>query len=91
MGGMVVLSYVMYGITQNRNDPRAATRFTGSESDMTFMFGIFGLVFFFGLTAFVAGLWQIIFGRRNVWLIWIMLGLGAIFFIIGTVLQSLDR
>lgn len=88
MGGMAVLSWVMYGVIQN-SDSRASTRFTGSESDMMFMFGIFALIFFIGLTAFSAGLWQIIFGRRNLWLVWAMLGLGGIFFILGTAVRYL--
>jgi hypothetical protein len=90
MAGMAVLSYIMYGVIQNSDDPRATTRFTGSESDSTFMFGIFALVFFFGFTAFVAGLWQVIFGKRNLWLVWIMLGLGAIFVFIGSVVHGLS-
>ena len=89
MGGMAVLSYVMYGVIQGSSDPRASTKFTGSESDMMFMFAVFALVFFIGLTAFAAGLWQIIFGRRNLILVWIMLGLGGIFIIVGAVVRYL--
>jgi len=54
------------------------------------MFGIFALVFFFGFTAFVAGLWQVIFGKRNLWLVWIMLGWGAILVFIGSAVQGLS-
>ena len=90
MGGMAVLSWVMYGVIQGGSDPKASTRFTGSESDMMFMFGIFALVFFFGLTSFVAGLWQVIFGKRNLILVWIMLGLGGIFMLAGAVVRYLD-
>ena len=90
MGGMAVLSWIMYGVIQGSSDPRASTRFTGSESDMMFMFGIFALVFFFGLTSFVAGLWQVIFGKRNLILVWIMLGLGGIFMLAGAVVRYLD-
>ncbi|MEO5859274.1 MAG: hypothetical protein ABIR33_10030 [Pyrinomonadaceae bacterium] len=86
MGGMAVLSWVMYGVIHN-NDPRASTRFTGSESDIVFMFGIFALVFFIGLTSLVAGLWQMVFGKRNLILVWIMLGLGAVFLLIGTAVK----
>lgn len=89
MGGMAVLSWMMYGVIQSSSDPRASTRFTGSESDMMFMFGIFALVFFIGLTAFLAGVWQLIFGKRNLWLVWIILGLGGIFFVIGTAVRYL--
>ncbi len=89
MGGMAVLSWVMYGVINN-NDPRAGTRFTGSESDMMFMFAVFALVFFIGLTAFTAGLWQVVFGRRNLILVWIMLALGGIFFIVGTAVRYMQ-
>ena len=89
MGGMAVLSWIMYGVIQGSSDPRASTKFTGSESDMMFMFGIFGLVFFIGLTAFAAGLWQIIFGKRNIWLVWIMAALGGIFILIGAAVRYL--
>lgn len=89
MAGMTVLSVVMAGVIANSNDPKATTRFTGSESDMVFMFSVFGLVFFFGLAAVSAGLWQLIFGRRNLLFIWVMLGLGIVFFIIGNIVDAL--
>src|SRR5690349_8966120 len=89
MAGMAVLSWVMYGVINN-NDPRASTKFTGTENDMMFMFAIFGLVFFIGFTSLVAGLWQVIFGKRNLILVWIMLALGGIFFIVGTIVRGLD-
>ena len=89
MVGMAVLSWIMYGIVNN-NDPRASTKFTGTESDMMFIFGIFALVFFFGFVAFVAGLWQVVVGKRNLILVWIMLGLGGIFFFVGTVVKYLN-
>ncbi|MDI1241550.1 MAG: hypothetical protein PSX80_06480 [bacterium] len=89
MGGMAVLSWVMYGVISN-NDPRASTKFTGSDSDMMFMFAVFALVFFIGLTAFTAGLWQVIFGRRNLILVWTMLALGGIFFLVGTAVRYMQ-
>lgn len=89
MAGMAVLSWVMYGVITN-TDPRASTKFTGGESDILFMFGIFALVFFIGLTAFVAGLWQVVFGKRNLILVWIMLGLGGIFFLVGTAVKYMN-
>jgi hypothetical protein len=88
MAGMAVLSWVIYGTVTN-TDPRASTKFTGDESDIVFMFAIFALVFFIGLTAFVAGLWQVVFGKRNLILVWIMMGLGGIFFIVGTIVKYL--
>jgi hypothetical protein len=54
------------------------------------MFAVFALVFFIGLTAFTAGLWQVVFGRRNLILVWIMLGLGGIFFILGIAVRYMQ-
>jgi hypothetical protein len=74
----------------NSDGPGTGSRFTGTRSDMLFMYGVFGLVLVFGLTSLVAGLWQLIFGKRNMMLVWIMLSLGAIFFFIGMAVQYLN-
>jgi hypothetical protein len=50
---------------------------------MLMMFGVFGLVTLFGVVALVTGLWQLIFGKRNKLLTWVVLGLGAVFVIGG--------
>lgn len=69
LAGMAVFAFLMFGVIQNSDNPGSTTRFTGSESAMMFIFGILALVFFFGLVAFAAGSWQLIFGRRNLILV----------------------
>lgn len=67
-----------------------SVRFRGSDSDMMFMVSVFGVVFLFGLTALIAGLWQVVFGRRNKVIIWLMLGLGGLFFLAGQMVAFMD-
>lgn len=52
-----------------------ASQFKGSEATLIFIFGIFGVILAFGLSALTAGVWQVIFGRANARLIYILLTL----------------
>ena len=56
---------------------------------MVFMFSVFALVLSIGFASLAGGVWQIAFGRANKILSYLILGLGAIFFIIGTIVKSL--
>lgn len=50
----------------------SGTRFTGSEGQKMFILGIFAVMIAFGLSVLAAGLWQVVFGRANGRLIYIM-------------------
>jgi len=63
-------------------------RFDGTETQMLFIFGILGLVFAVGVAFAIAGIWQVIFGRRNMIIIWISLALVVITFAVGGILQA---
>lgn len=69
--------------------PGVTSRFSGTTGDMVFMFSVFALVLSIGFASLAGGIWQIAFGRANKVLSYLILGLGAIFFIIGTVIKSL--
>ena len=51
------------------------SRFTGTAGQALMIFGLFGLVIFFGLTSMVSGLYQAKTGRRNRLIFVLMLGL----------------
>ena len=65
-GGLI---YFLAPIDNNSS----GTRFTGSEAQKIFILGIFGVILAFGLSVLVAGLWQVIFGRPNRHLIYVLL------------------
>ena len=44
-------------------------RFSGTRDTGLLILGLFGLVMAFGFTSTVSGLWQIITGRRNKWIV----------------------
>lgn len=50
------------------------SEFEGGEPVQIFLFGIFGVILSFGLSVTAAGLWQVIFGRANQKLIYLLLG-----------------
>jgi magnesium-transporting ATPase (P-type) len=65
------------------DDPGATTRFTGTASDATFAYGVFGVVLALGLTFVLAGVWQIVYGRRNKKIVFVALALVAVFYALG--------
>lgn len=65
-GGLI---YALAPIDNNSS----RTRFTGSEARKIFILGIIGVILAFGLSVLAAGLWQVIFGRANRRLIYILL------------------
>ncbi|HLA94669.1 MAG TPA: hypothetical protein VK612_03025 [Pyrinomonadaceae bacterium] len=92
LGGMLIagMSFLIVwamNLIASSDKPGISARFNGTKSDMLFMFGVFGLVLVFGLASLVAGLWQLIFGRRNKLLVWVIVGLGVVFILIGTGVQ----
>lgn len=62
------------------------SRFTGTQQEKLVIFGLFGVIIFFGFGAFVTGLGQVITGRRNKALAWAVVAIGiAIFAAAGAV------
>jgi len=51
------------------------------------IFALFGLVIMFGFTSIAGGLWQIVFGKRNKALKYIILALAFALLLIGSVVQ----
>jgi len=52
---------------------RADSTFKGGEAMSIFILGIFGVILALGLAVLITGLWQVIFGRVNRRLIYILL------------------
>ena len=86
IGGITV---VVTGIVLQSDDPTASSRFTGGPGMLIFMYGIFAVVFMFGLTGLAAGIFQIKHGRRNLKLVRVILVLAGIFLAVGTLVRVL--
>ncbi|HEX8738012.1 MAG TPA: hypothetical protein VF721_21950 [Pyrinomonadaceae bacterium] len=78
---MAFVGLFMYGALMQTN----GSRFNGSEKELLFAVGIIGLTFVVGISFALAGLWQIIFGRRNTFIVWISIGLVIVLFVIGKI------
>lgn len=70
-------------------DPSGPTRFTPGGETKIFIFGLFGLIGAFGLSVSITGLWQVISGRPNYRLVWILLVLMSLLFAIAMAGRSI--
>lgn len=84
---MAFVAAFIYGVLAQTD----ARRFNGSETELLFAVGIIGLTFVVGLSFALAGIWQIIFGRRNTIIVWVSLGLVIVLFVIGRIFVVMTR
>lgn len=79
-GGLLLLMswLAVWMLNENSNN-----HFHGDKSDAAFIIFVFGLVAAIGFGTFGAGLWQIVFGKRNKLLMYGMIVLGIAFVAAG--------
>lgn len=66
--------------------------FTGTPEQALLILGLFGIVMIFGITCIGSGLWQIVTGRRSIWIVVITLSLTFLLIVAGSaVMRALDR
>lgn len=82
VGLMSWLSFWIYNAITRSGEPGQGT-FRGGPEVIAFIIVVFGLVLTFGLFAIITGLWQIIYGKRNKVLTFIVMILGIAFIGIG--------
>ena len=79
------MGYIAFWMVNLLNNPSSTGgKFNGTREQLLMIFAIFGLVIVFGMIAFLTGLWQLIFGRRNKIFVWGVAGLGFLLFVVGS-------
>ncbi len=68
----------------------SSTRFTGDAQDALLIFAILGAVLSLSLSFVVAGIWQIIYGRRNKLIIIGVFALAAVVYTLGMFIRWRD-
>jgi hypothetical protein len=86
MGG---LGIVLGGLIAGSSKAGEGPRFTGGPEDLALIAAIFGLVISFGLAAVAGGLWQIIFGKRNIIIMVVMFLFAGLLLVIGSFVRVL--
>jgi hypothetical protein len=84
---MALVAVYAYGAVMGMN----GRSFSGTKTDLMFAAGIIGLTFVVGVSFALAGLWQIIFGRRNTFIVWISIGLAIALFVIGQIFVAMSK
>ena len=89
LGGFiaVMMAAIIFFVFNIASGNAQGQRFTGDEMQLLFVLGILGLTLAVGVSFMIAGLWQVIFGRRNKIIVWICLALVFITFALGGILQ----
>ncbi len=67
-----------------------ASKVRGEEAKVMLALGVVLATLGIGISFAVAGLWQIIFGKRNKWIVWISLALVVVTFIVGRIFMMLS-
>ena len=78
--GDALLAFMIW-LASRMYDAAAASKFTGDSQDELFIVFVFGLAMSVCLSAIAAGVWQIIFGKRNklfALAVLLLLGLGFV-------------
>jgi uncharacterized paraquat-inducible protein A len=65
-----------------------ASKLRGDEDKMMLALGIVGLTFAVGVAFIAAGVWQIIFGKRNGLIVWIALIMVGVLLVVGKIFTS---
>lgn len=88
-GGLFI--FLGFVFTQ-AGQPGSNVKLSGQANDgaiFLLVFGIFALLIALGLTAITAGAWQIFFGRRSKFLVYMFLGLVVVTFAVGSIARFL--
>ena len=81
------MSAIMWWMNKAMNNPSSTTKFTGTADKKMITFLILGAVAAFGFSALIAGTYQLLTGKRNKKLIWLMLGLWIVLMIMVWAVQ----
>lgn len=81
MLGVMVLMFGIFAQTP-------ASKIRGEEDKVFWAIGIVGLTFGVGVSFAIAGLWQIIFGKRNKYIVWISVALVVFLLVAGSIFRT---
>ena len=81
LGGLLVvfMSYLtMWAIDAANPQAPGGASFTGSDDQLNLILGLFAILIVFGFATTLSGFWQVIFGRRNRFIVWGAVGFALI-------------
>jgi len=88
---IVGMGYVIYSVDRSitlSGKPGSTTKWTATPTEISLMFGVLYTVLATGISAFIAGLWHLVIGRRNLTLIWTMFALTIVLFVFANYLPQ---
>jgi hypothetical protein len=90
-GVMSVVLSALGPVLLHPGAPHAGIRFSGTPEQAKLVLGILGAVELFGITAICYGLFQIVTGRRNKWVIHFMIGVALVLAVVALLMPGGGR
>ena len=84
---MAVITFVVSKIISQPGELGSGTRFTGTASDVMFIYAIFAVVIAIGLACIAGGIMTIRYGKTNKIILVLILALALTFYILGVAFQ----
>ena len=81
----VFVGIILFGAA---SDPSSAKRIKSEFATLIAIYAIFACVIAFGVNAFLSGVWMLVAGRRNRFLVWVMWALLAVLLIGGGLVRA---
>src|SRR5205085_3306147 len=89
VGMMGTITAFVAPLMLQAGEPTATgSRFTGTPEQALMILGFFGILILFGLVAMLNGIWQIKYGRRNKWLLIVVLVLAGLLVLGGLLVRT---
>ncbi len=88
VAGMAKIMLWIGDISQNGDVDSTGEKWNATPQEQQITFLILGAVMVFGLSSIVTGLWQMISGRRNRKLIWLMIALWIVLLVLAWGIRS---
>jgi len=63
--------------------PESTTHFTGTSQQAMLILGLFGLIMVFGVVCIANGIWQIVTGRRNIWIMVVVFAMAFLLIVVA--------
>lgn len=89
IGFMGVITLNVAPLLLNPAPTAGGARFTGTSQQAQLILALFGTVILFGFGSGLSGLWQIMTGRRNKWVVFVVLGIGVALMVVAAALNQL--
>jgi hypothetical protein len=88
VGMMGTITVLLAPMMLSAGTSTSGAKFEGTPEQGLLILGLFGLIIVFGLVAIAAGVFQIVTGRRSIWIVILVIGLALVLYVMATAVRT---